>query len=90
MDEFRNLLGEYFFEKMQSKQILKRKEVIMKYPKRFNSIEEFEREELYTNKVNWSIDDFFDEVFLSGDLNLDFGCDGEESDDDEDEPSDGD
>ena len=77
MDEVRNLLGEFFYRERQ-RQEQGKQEGTMKYPKRYNSISDFEREELCTTKVSWSIDDFFDEVFLSGEMDLDFGEDGTE------------
>jgi hypothetical protein len=84
MDEVRNILGEFFFAARQ-KQAQDREEGAMKYPKRYGSISEFEREELCAYKVSWSIDDFFDEVFLSGEMDLDFGEDGSEEESDFDE-----
>jgi len=90
MDEVRNLLGEYFFGAGQERiDDGKQEEPPMKYKRQFNSIDDFEREELHTGKVEWSIDDFFDEVFLSGDLDFEFDAQGKDAgadaDDDEDE-----
>lgn len=81
MDEVRNILGEFFYRERQ-RQEQSKEEGTMKYPKKYGSISDFEREELCAAKVNWSIDDFFDEVFLSGEMDLDFGEDGSEEGDD--------
>jgi hypothetical protein len=71
MDEVRSLLGEFFF--VQGKRDEPGKEEgKMKYPKKYSSLAEFEREELCSCKVSWSIDDFFDDVFLSGDMDMGF------------------
>ncbi|MFH1436982.1 MAG: hypothetical protein ABIJ56_14835, partial [Pseudomonadota bacterium] len=71
MDELRNMLGEYFFSREKDKQAgAGKEEGKMKYPRRYQSITEFEREELQSYKISWSIDDFFDEVFLSGEMDL--------------------
>lgn len=84
MDEVRNLLGEYFFSQRLRNENGK-EDGNMKYPKRYNSLSQFEREELCAYKVNWSIDDFFDDVFLSGDMDLEYGDDRSSSEDDPDD-----
>jgi len=85
MDEVRNLLGEYFFSQRLRNETGKKEDGNMKYPKRYNSLAQFEREELCAYKVSWSIDDFFDDVFLSGDMDLEYGEDRSGREDDPDD-----
>jgi len=82
MDEVRNLLGEFFFSQGATKQPGP-KEADMKYPRKYTSLSEFEREELCAYKVNWSLDDFFDDVFLSGEMDMEFGEDRGGGDDEQ-------
>ena len=86
MDELRSMLGEYFFSRAREKQDKagKKEEGKMKYPRRYQSLSEFEREELQSYKISWSIDDFFDEVFLSGEMDLEFADESEDRELDED------
>lgn len=84
MDEVRSLLGEFFFTQRKGNKPGKEAGK-MKYPKKFNSLADFEREELCSYKVTWSIDDFFDDVFLSGEMDMEFGDERSGSENDPDD-----
>ena len=52
----------------------------MKYPRLYNSLDEFEKMELRHGSTDWSIDQFFDEVMREDTGFRDEGDDEEEED----------